>query len=504
MAAADSDFSKTAPEQGDPRPEGTTSNDRTQAPDSPPGSGSVLENFLSLGSGIMISKAVAFIGTAYLARRLGVYGFGIIGFATAVCTYFAIALKAGFGPVGAREVARHPGQIAPVSAGVIVLRLTLAGGVLVLTYLGTLVLDKPEIVKWVVMLTALTYISLSLDTGWVYKGLGRNRRVGVSLIMAQAIYVAALLLLVRGPEDILWVPLSLVFGELFAAAYLAVPLFRGSSWAPDLPKAWSIFHASIPLVIGQLLRALINVFDVVLLALLLGEVSVGLYTAAYRICFLVILIGHSLQVAYLPALSRAAHRSNARASQLVNRALEFAAAIAVPMAAGGILLAGPLLIHLFGPEYGEGTEAFRLLLISVAFIFVHGVFGNTLLAHDRTRVLMWIQALGASLNVVLNLILIPLHGIVGAAVATVAAEGLILSLDYFACRRLGLEISFGFLIKPIVAATVMATVLLWLGPESSWLLRLVAGIVTYSVTLTLIGGIPADARPSRPPSHHAG
>ena len=398
MAAADSDFSKTAPEQGDPRPEGTTSNDRTQAPDSPPGSGSVLENFLSLGSGIVISKAVAFIGTAYLARRLGVYGFGIIGFATAVCTYFAIALKAGFGPVGAREVARHPGQIAPVSAGVIVLRLTLAGGVLVLTYLGTLVLDKPEIVKWVVMLTALTYISLSLDTGWVYKGLGRNRRVGVSLIMAQAIYVAALLLLVRGPEDILWVPLSLVFGELFAAAYLAVPLFRGSSWAPDLPKAWSIFHASIPLVIGQLLRALINVFDVVLLALLLGEVSVGLYTAAYRICFLVILIGHSLQVAYLPALSRAAHRSNARASQLVDRALEFAAAIAVPMATGGILLAGPLLIHLFGPEYGEGTEAFRLLLISVAFIFVHGVFGNTLLAHDRTRVLMWIQALGASLE----------------------------------------------------------------------------------------------------------
>ena len=496
MAAAESDLDRTPPPHGGSDTDGSV--DQAQTSDHPPGSISVLENFLSLGSGIVISKAVAFIGTAYLARRLGVYGFGIIGFATAVCSYFAIALRAGFAPVGAREVARTPAKIAPVSAGVIVLRLALSGGVFLLTFLATLVLDKPDTVKWVVILTALTYISLSLDTGWVYKGLAKNRRVGVSLVMAQAIYVAVLFLVVRGPEDILRVPLSLLFGELVAAAYLAVPLFRGASWSPDLPRAWSIFRASVPLIIGQALRALINVFDVVLLALLIGEVAVGLYTAAYRICFLVMLIAHSLQVAYLPDLSRAAHRSAARAGELVNRALEFSAALAVPMAVGGIVLASPLLVHLFGPEYGEGAEAFRLLLVSLAFIFLHGVFGLTLLAHDRTRVLMWIQAFGATLNVILNLILIPRHGIVGAAVATVAAEGLILTLDFLACRRLGLDIAFGVLVKPIAAATVMAGLLLWLGPDTNWLLRLLAGMVTSGVTLTLIGGIPADARPNPP------
>lgn len=496
MAAADTNHPKTDPDAGYSGLEGSSSEDPALVADSPPGSSSILENFLSLGSGIVISKAVAFIGTAYLARRLGVYGFGVIGFATAVCAYLAIALKAGFGPVGAREVARHPDQITPLSAGVMVLRLALAGAVFMLTYLGTLVLEKPETVKWVVMLTALTYVSLSLDTNWVYKGLARNRRVGISLIMAQVIYVASILVLVRGPEDILWVPLSAFFGELIAATYLAIPLYRGSSWSPDLRRAWSVFRASIPVVIGQMLRALINVFDVVLLSLLMGEVAVGLYTAAYRICFLVMLLGHSLQVAYLPALARAAHRSSARASQLVNRALEFAAALSIPMAAGGIVLARPLLIHLFGSEYGSGADAFRLLLASVAFIFMHGVFGYTLLAHDRTRVLMWIQATGAALNIVLNLVLIPSHGIVGAAAATVAAEGVILTLDYIACRRLGLDIAFGVLTKPIVASAVMVGLLLWLGPESSWLLRLLAGIVTYSVTLALIGGIPADAWPS--------
>ena len=485
MASAESSPPEPPTIQGDPGAEGR-------------GTISVLENFLSLGSGIVLSKAVAFIGTAYLARRLGVYGFGVIGFATAVCTYFAIALRTGFGPVGAREVARHPEQIAPLSAGVIVLRLVLSGGVFLLTLVATLMLDKPVTVKWVVILTALTYITLSLDTGWVYKGLARNRRVGISLIMAQAIYVAILLLVVRGPEDILWVPVALFSGELVAAAYLAVPLFRAAAWAPDLPNAWSIFRSSIPLVIGQLLRALINVFDVVLLSLLIGEIAVGLYTAAYRICFLVMLIAHSLQVAYLPDLARAAHQSAARASQLVNRALEFAAALAIPMTVGGIVLASPVLIHLFGPEYGQGADAFRLLLASLGFIFLHGVFGQALIAHDRTRVLMWIQGLGATLNVVLNLVLIPHHGIVGAAVATVAAEGLILILDFLAAQQLGIEVKWGFLIQPTVASAVMAGLLLWLGPGTNWVLRLLAGIVTYGVALVLIGGIPADARPKPP------
>ena len=114
MAATESDFPKSAPDQGNPAPNGLDSGELAQVSESPPGSRSVLENFLALGSGIVVSKAVAFIGTAYLARRLGVYGFGVIGFATAVCSYFAIALRGGFGPMGTRQVARQPKADVPV------------------------------------------------------------------------------------------------------------------------------------------------------------------------------------------------------------------------------------------------------------------------------------------------------------------------------------------------------------------------------------------------------
>ena len=50
----------------------------------------------------------------------------------------------------------------------------------------------------------------------------------------------------------------------------------------------------------------------------------------------------------------------------------------------------------------------------------------------------------------------------------------------------------------------LRALLFWLGLETSWLLRLLAGIVTYGAALALIRGIPQDARPKGPPSHPGG
>ena len=65
-----------------------------------------------------------------------------------------------------------------------------------------------------------------------------------------------------------------------------------------------------------------------------------------------------------------------------------------------------------------------------------------------------------------------------------------------------LQAFFFYLFSAVcVASAVMVAVLVWLGPETSWLLRLLLGIVTYGATLALIRGIPADALPARPADH---
>ncbi len=452
----------------------------------------IFGRFLALGSGEVLARGVAFIGAVYLTRRLGPYGFGVVGFASALCGYLALSVSAGFNELGAREVARQPEKAASIAAGVVLVRLVLSTLVIGLAVALVTLLQKPHVVKVVVVLTSLSFASLALDTAWAYKGLSRPGRVGIALVLSQALYLAALLGLVRGSVDVVWVPVSQVFGELAGALFLGFPLLRSGDATPDFGVALRLLRASGALTLSRLLRTLIYTFDVVLLAFLIGEVEVGLYSAAYRFCFLTLAIGLALHAAYLPGFVRAVNRGHAAVARLAERALAFAWSLALPMVVGGAILARPLLVGLFGAEYGPVAGAFRLLLVSIGFIYLHGVLHNVFLVFGRLRTEMWVMAVAAGLNVGCNLLLIPHYGIVGAAAATAGAEGLILLLFWLLLHSYGIRPGLRKGGRVVVATIGMTLVLILLGPKVPWLLRLAAGLASYAALLTLLGALPAD------------
>ena len=382
----------------------------------------IVGNILALGSGEVVTRVVAFMGTAYLARELGPTGFGIIGFAMALCGYLSLAVHAGFDEIGAREVARRPHEASAIAASVVLVRLALA--FVALAAIGVVVwfLDKPPTVKLVVVLTGLSFLSLAVDTSWVHKGLERNRQVGLALVLGQILYVGTVFLVVRGPGDVVLVPLAQFLGETSAALLLAISVFRLGEIKLDLREGFNVLRSSGFLALSRLLRTLIFTFDVVLLGFLLGERQVGLYAAPYRFCFLLLAIALAMHISYLPILTRALAQGTKQVGYLVERSVELSAAVAAPMIVGGMILAGPLLNTLFGSGYLEGVGAFRLLILSIGFIFVSGAIHNVLLVCDRIRAEAWIVGGAAALNIGLNFLLIPLYGLVGAAFATAAAE----------------------------------------------------------------------------------
>ena len=85
----------------------------------------LLSNVLSLGGGETLARVVAFFGTAYLARVLGPEGFGLVGFATAICGYLALSNWA-LNDIGARAVAKTPHEAGFVGTSVIADKLILA------------------------------------------------------------------------------------------------------------------------------------------------------------------------------------------------------------------------------------------------------------------------------------------------------------------------------------------------------------------------------------------
>lgn len=450
---------------------------------------------VSLGGGALAARLVAFGGTAYIARVLGPAAFGIIGFALALTKYFRLAVDGGFAPVGAREVAAYPHRAAELAANMIVFRLLVAGGALLVLGVIALILPKPVEVRLVVFLMGLELLSLAVDTSWVYKGLERNRPVGVALVLAEVASVLGLLAFVRGPSDVVIVPLAFVSGQFAASAYLAWPLFRGNSVMGRVRAGYMLFRSAGALIVTKLMRVLFFSFDVLMLGFILGEAAVGLYTAAYRICFVVTAFGVALTFSYLPEFTRAVSQGAGNVGEVTGRSLELSAVLVFPLAVGGVVVAQPLLTAVFGAPYAEGALAFQLLLPSVGLTLLRGTHSNVLLVHGRLRQDMWIVVTATLLNVVLNVVLIPRYGIAGAAVATLVAEALNLLLGFIMAARLGVPVRLSPFTRSMAAAAVMAAVLVLVGPSLHVVLRIVLGGVTYVGALVLFDGVPQDARP---------
>ncbi len=468
----------------------------SKPPDKSSGAGKIGGNIFSLGSGEIIARAVAFFGVTYAARLLGPEQFGIIGFAAALFGYLSLTVTAGFGDIGSREVARRPREASSIAASVIAIKLIIALIAVIAIAVTAWFLNKPPTVKLVLLLMGLLFFPLALDTSWVYKGLERNRPVAFALIIGQVLYAGAIFLAVHKSSDIAFVPLAQFFGEICAALMLTLPLFYLKKIKLDLRDGFRILRSSVFWAISRLLRTVMYTFDIVLIGFLLGEQAVGLYTAPYRICFLLVALAVVIHTSYLPIITRAATPDStlSEVGIIAERSVNFAAAVAAPLVVGGIIIAAPLLVAVFGNDYAAGSAAFQFLILSIGFVFLLGAIHNIFMALNRLKTEMIIFAVAAVVNIGLNILIIPRYGIVGAAFVTVFAEVLTLVLGLIAVNRIGVPFSLRPIWRPLLASLLMGAVLLLLGANHGLILQLAAGGGSYLLALILLRGIPPDVR----------
>ncbi|MBA3342506.1 MAG: flippase [Gemmatimonadaceae bacterium] len=458
---------------------------------------SPLGNFAALGASEVAARFIGFYATALLARKLGVDAFGVLGFATALMSYFGIALTVGFGDIGAREVARDPSAARRLAADATGIRLLIAvAGIASIAFISFAVISS-AIHRTVLLVGMMVLVSLALDTSWVYRGLSRNRTAGLALLLAQSAYLAGVIVLVSSPKDVVRVPLIQFAGDMLAAFMLLGLLFGRTIPRPSLIGGMALLRQSGFITVSRLLRALIVTFDILLLALLASNSDVGLYTAAYRVCLLVTTIAMATHVVFLPGLVESAAAGPERVTTVMSRSLSLTSAVIIPLVVGGIVLAEPLLAFLFGAEYGAAAVAFQLLLASIGVLAIHGIAHNVFVAMHQTGREAVIFGAAAIVNIGLNVILIPRYGLIGAAFATLAAETFILIANAVVLIRSGLKPALSRMVLPLAASAVMGVALFPLaGRLPVWALVPLGGLV-YLVVFGATGGIRRELEESR-------
>jgi O-antigen/teichoic acid export membrane protein len=175
--------------------------------------------------------------------------------------------------------------------------------------------------------------------------------------------------------------------------------------------------------------------DVFMLSKIGSVEDVGFYGAAWRILELAMVFPQSLCLALYPRISAMARSDGARLTVLGATAARYMFAVSLPIALGATILAAPVLELLYGKAFSVAASTLIALMwtfVPYGFVRYHAY---VLVGGDYQRVDLVLNVVMSAVNVLLNLILIPRFGHLGAALATLASICAYALLQYLYLRR---------------------------------------------------------------------
>lgn len=385
-------------------------------------------------------------------------GFGQVNFAQAILVYFTLLTHLGLMTVGTREVARQPLQIQNDVVQILTLRLALAILSFILLVLFALSVPLTPTVKVLVLLFGFSLFSSAAILDWAFKGLERMRVVGVIEIFRAVPFMVLVVIWVRTPSQILRIPLMFLASTGLAALFSLAVFARSYGWiTPSINLKWwrNVLRQALPLGLAFIMVQVYYLIDTILLGFLSGDVAVGRYSAAYRIITFVQGLGGWYFESVFPAMSRSYKRSPNDLPGFLNASTVMTTLVAIPLAIVGTVLAKPMINLFYSAQYGGSDRVFQILIWAIAVEIVGMNFGYGLMACDREKPYLAAVSVGALTSLILNLVLIPRWGIVGAAVTRLVTE-ILISAFYFQQLSKVVRLSLvRFLLKPVLAGAAV-------------------------------------------------
>jgi len=417
-------------------------------------------NLLAISGSDIGRRLIGFFTIAYLARKLGAADFGVISIGFTVLSYAIMATAGGLNSYGAREIAKGDSLLSVNS----LLSLRLVGSIAaygVVALVAVMLITDPLIAK-VILISGIAVFAHALTVEWFFQGREAMGMIGVGRLVSAAVYLSLVLLLVRGPEDLLWVAAAAVTGDFVAAAVMLTVYRRRTSarfsfetigWLP-------MVRQSLKIGIGSMLGHFSINLPPLVLGIMLSTGDVGIYSAAQRMVFFLLMLDRVTGTLLLPAAARLHSFSPESLSATLSSALRWILIAAVPLVLGGTILAEAIIRLVFGTPFAAAGEIFRIFIWYFLLTMIHTIYTSGLVAIRQETRYSRVMIVSAALYAVTIIVATKFYGTIGTVFAVVISEAVTMmlmrrELQQFVKIRLPKSIFAVF-----IAAAVMCSVLI--------------------------------------------
>lgn len=372
------------------------------------------DRVVRLGGGLLVG--------VWMARYLGPSDFGLLSYTIAFSALFGILSTLGLDGIVVREGVnqRFTQQTLLGTA----FRLRLYGsivGLIVSVALGALS-GSAGLTLMMIVLGSGVYLAQSLYViDWYFQATSNNRP---SVLAQNGAFIASSLvkvLLILYHMPVIAFAICNVFEAALASVVLLF-LYRRSSndsgWSFDSQVARALLGQSWPLILSGLAFMLYVRLDQVMIGRMLGNDSVGIYSAATRISEVWNMIPVVVVTVAFPRLLALRLTDIVSYELNIQRLFSILVAISLVAAVGTQIFGKWAILLLYGPSYVEAAAILQISIWSAIFSALGFASGRWLIAEELVKYALLRNLVGVIINTSANLILIPIYGAKGAAVGT--------------------------------------------------------------------------------------
>ena len=458
-------------------------------------------------SAMLVSRiatmALGFVQTGVILRALDVEGAGRYGYALGFTSLFTVFATFGIHRLVMRDVARDRASAWQVvwsaEAAVVALNIALYAIIAVFAF----AIEKDPLTRSAVLSSALwvvTLYALQRPLEGLLMALERMELAALLAVVGGALRLACVYLVLRSTQTAAVAHLGVAGANALALVFCLGLCLWAARWKqvrPDLRRGLTQLRECLPFLASALASLIYFKADISVLKFLAGVEAAGIYMPGARVIEPLAMLAALWGTTVFPSLCRLSHQSPEHYERLKKTSLRFALIAAFPMATGLAVFARPAIALLAGDNaeaYEGSIVVMQALAAIVPFFYFNGVVQEFLYSVNRNWLVSQCYWLAAAVSVPLNLLLVPVWGVMALPVAAIAANLAISVLFALAMRGdLAQARLAGLIVKSALSCGGMALAA-WVVAPYTLAGALAASGLAYVVLQAALGAVDREER----------
>jgi polysaccharide transporter, PST family len=378
------------------------------------------DRILRMGVGLVVG--------VWVARYLGVQQYGLFNYTIAFVALFNPFATLGLDNVVIRNLVRNSSNKEQVlgttlwlkSIGGVSSAFLAIGSIFVFHYNESLTI-------WLVAILSTAGIFQAFDTiDFWFQSQVQSKYTVVAKNTAFIIVTLVKVALIKMQAPLIafaWMTFAEIgLGAMGLAITYKIKGYSLRLWRWSFPVAKALLKDSWPLILSGVTIMIYMKIDQIMLGQMIGNNAVGIYSAASRISEVWYFIPTAIVSSVSPTIFAAKQTNEALYYQRLKQLLRLMALISVAIALPMSFLSESIIMLLFGDGYAASGPILAIHIWASFFVFMGMATSPWFITENLTHLSLGRTFIGAIINVLLNLLLIPRYGGIGAATATVISQ----------------------------------------------------------------------------------